>query len=265
MGLLWMWQWFSQIRKRCVIHGNSARQGLLFRETLCSHTGVEHHTLSTGEGLRMFRSKVVRSSWDCWTWRQKYIDQLTEQNVTENLNLRHCSENFTTTNFCAETSARNYQSTLRKIPKERRPHLHQVRTLKSCNCGNVMFSAISMPRECTDWGWQNVVFVVLSTCMLVISDIRKLSHSRQRARRNKINIGHMPCEHSDSDKQDTAVCKWCKFLSNSFLCMLWRYNGKESIKWVWFGSFWNVGLAYRIGIHYTGGKQLIPFFEAMKI
>jgi hypothetical protein len=179
MGLLWMGQWFSQICKRCVIHSNSARQGLLFRETICSHTGVEHHVLSTGDGLRMFRSKVVRSSWDCWTWRQKYIDQLTERNVTENLNLhQHCCENFTTTKFCTERSARNYQSTLRKIPKERRPHLQHFRTLKSCNCGSVIFSAISMPREWTDWGCQIVLFVVLSTYMLVISDIRKLSHSR---------------------------------------------------------------------------------------
>jgi len=30
-----------------------------------------------------------------------------------------------------------------------------------------------------------------------------------------------------------------------------RYNGKDSINWVWFGSFWNIRLAYRIGLHYS--------------
>jgi len=44
-------------------------------------------------------------------------------------------------------------------------------------------------------------------------------------------------------------CKCSKFLSNSLLYMLWRYNGKESINWLWFGSFCNVGLEYRL--HYS--------------
>jgi len=38
-------------------------------------------------------------------------------------------------------------------------------------------------------------------------------------------------------------------LSNSLLYTLWRYNGKDSTDWLWFGSFWNVRLAYRI--HYS--------------
>ena len=46
-----------------------------------------------------------------------------------------------------------------------------------------------------------------------------------------------------------AVCQCSNFLSNSLLCMLWRYNGKESITWLWFGSFWTVRLGYRI--HYS--------------
>jgi len=47
----------------CVIRSNSARQDLLFCETLRSHNGVEDHALSTGEGLQMFQWKVVPSSW----------------------------------------------------------------------------------------------------------------------------------------------------------------------------------------------------------
>jgi len=38
MGLFWMWQWSSQICKRCIIHSNSAWHSLLFCETWHSHT-----------------------------------------------------------------------------------------------------------------------------------------------------------------------------------------------------------------------------------
>ena len=53
-----------EIRKRRVIHSNSARHGLLFCKTLRSHTGVDKdYALVTGEELRMFQWKVVPSSW----------------------------------------------------------------------------------------------------------------------------------------------------------------------------------------------------------
>ena len=72
---------------------------------------------------------------------------------------------------------KNHQSTLRKIPKDRRSHIHRVRSLKSRHCGSVnVFRYISMPRQCTRWGWQGVFFV-LFTSMPVISDTRKLSHN----------------------------------------------------------------------------------------
>jgi len=63
VGLLWMWQWSSQIRKRRATHSNSARHGVLFCEPLRSHKGVEDYALSTGVGLRTFRFNVVSSSW----------------------------------------------------------------------------------------------------------------------------------------------------------------------------------------------------------
>ena len=64
MGLLWMRQCSSQIRKRRVIHSNLALNGLIFCETWHSHTGAdEDYALSTGEGLWMFRWNVVPSSW----------------------------------------------------------------------------------------------------------------------------------------------------------------------------------------------------------
>ena len=63
IGLLWMRQWSSQIRKTRVIHSNSARLDLVFWERWRSHTGVEDYTLSTGEGSRTFRLNVVLSSW----------------------------------------------------------------------------------------------------------------------------------------------------------------------------------------------------------
>jgi len=37
--------------------------------------------------------------------------------------------------------------------------------------------------------------------------------------------------------------------THSLLWMLLSYNSKESINCLWFGSFWNVRLAYRI--HYS--------------
>ena len=64
MGLLWMQQWSSQIRKRSIIRSNSARHSLLFCETWHSQTGVdEEYALSTGEGLWTFWWNVVPSSW----------------------------------------------------------------------------------------------------------------------------------------------------------------------------------------------------------
>jgi len=44
-----------------------------------------------------------------------------------------------------------------------RSHLHRIGSQKSHNCGSVMFSAFSMPRECRDWGWLGVFFVVMFT------------------------------------------------------------------------------------------------------
>ena len=103
-------------------------------------------------------------------------------------------------------SARNYQLTLRKIPKQCGSHLHRIRSI-------------------TFWGCLWWKFTVNN---------------------RRLNIECMLSEHSDSAEEDHAVCK---FLSNSLLCMLWRYNGKDSINWFWFGSFWNVTLAYKI--HYS--------------
>jgi hypothetical protein len=98
-----------------------------------------------------------------------------------------------------------------------RSNLQHIWSLKSHNGWSVTFCAISMPRECTNWGCQYVFFIVLFMCMMVISDKRKLSHTRQRARRNtlKSNTCWGCDEHSDSDKQDPAVCKCSKFISNS--------------------------------------------------
>ena len=66
-----MRQWSSPIRKRRVIHSNSARHGLLFCETWRSHTDVdEDYALSAGKELRAVRwnvvhfiNIVVHSSW----------------------------------------------------------------------------------------------------------------------------------------------------------------------------------------------------------
>jgi hypothetical protein len=94
MGLLWMRQWSSQIHKRRVIYSNSAR-----------------HVLT----------KVFMKITPCWPWRWRWIGQSTGRNVPDGLNLhQHRCENFRTTYCCPETSARNYQSTIHKIPKERR-------------------------------------------------------------------------------------------------------------------------------------------------
>jgi len=85
------------------------------------------------------------------TWTVGPEDEDEGRYVPNDLNLhQHCCENFTTTNCCPKTKARNYQSTLHKIQKERRSHSHCVHSLKSGNYGSVTFSAISVPRECTD-------------------------------------------------------------------------------------------------------------------
>ena len=111
---------------------------------------VRHDVLtqvSTGEGLRTFRLNIkVPSSWTVDPEDEGKLHSLQGQmSQMRNLHQYRC-ENFTTTNCCPETSARNYQSTLRKIPKER----NLIYTVKSRHCGSVTFSAISVPRKCTD-------------------------------------------------------------------------------------------------------------------
>jgi len=69
----------------------------------------------------------------------------------------------------------------------------------------------------------------------------------------RLNIERMPSDHSDSNEQDPAVCK---FLSNSLLCMLWRYNGSD------------LELSEISGLHteyITTGEQLISLFWPMKM
>ena len=64
MGLLRMRQWSSQIRKRRVTRGSSARHGLLLCETWRPHTGAdEDYALSTGEGLQTFWWNAVPYPW----------------------------------------------------------------------------------------------------------------------------------------------------------------------------------------------------------
>jgi len=75
------------------------------------------------------------------------------RNVPDDLNLhQHRCENFTTTNCCPKTLARNYQSMTPKIPKECRSHLHHIQSLKSHNCGSVMFSLLCW--SCICWSFQ---------------------------------------------------------------------------------------------------------------
>ena len=179
MGLLWMRQWSSQIRKRSLMRSNSARHGLLFCETLHSNTSVdEDYVLSTGEGLRTFRWNVVPSSRTVgpedkvnWAVDRAKRPRWLESSLTPLWEFHN-----------HQLLSWNVGS---KLPKDaaQKPKRAQISftprsNLKSRNCGKVKFSAVSLPRECTDWGWQGVFFVVLFTYMLVISDIRKLSHNR---------------------------------------------------------------------------------------
>jgi len=105
-------EWSSQIRKRRVIHTNSARHGLLFCETWRSNTSNDEDcVLSTGEGLRKFRWKVVPSSWTVgpedegkWTSRQGATSQMTWT--------------FTKTAVRISQPPKLWNSTLRKIPKQ---------------------------------------------------------------------------------------------------------------------------------------------------
>jgi len=53
----------AMIRKRRVIHSNSVRHGLLFCETLRSHTGFDEDHALSGEGLWTFQWNIVPSSW----------------------------------------------------------------------------------------------------------------------------------------------------------------------------------------------------------
>ena len=135
MGLLWMRQWSSQKHKSRIIRSNLAQHGFLFCDKWCSHTGVKY-ALSTGEGLQTFWRNIAAFYLGLLALKMEVNWPSTGQNAPDDLNVhQHRCQNFTTTNCCHET-ARNYQSVLRKIPKERRSHLHRVRSLKSRHCGS---------------------------------------------------------------------------------------------------------------------------------
>ena len=169
MGLLWLRQWSSQIRKRHVIHSNSAQNSLLFCETLRFHTRAnENYAPSTGERLWTFQWNIVAYF---WTVCPEDEGELTsQQGETSQMNW-----------IFINTAVRISQPTV--VPKRRQETtiLRCVKSQKSANliytvfeawnhakCGSVMYSAISMPRECTDCGWQGVSFIVMFTCVLAI-------------------------------------------------------------------------------------------------
>ena len=145
MGLLWLRQWSSQIRKRHVIHSNLAQNGLLFRETLRSHTSAdEDYVLLTGERLRTFQWNVVAYF---WTVCPEDEGELTsQQGETSQMTWIFINTAVRISQPLSRNVGKKYQSTLRNIPKWAQSSF----TPRSHNCGSVTYSALSMPRECTD-------------------------------------------------------------------------------------------------------------------
>ena len=173
-----MRQWSSQIRKGCIIHSKLAWHSLLFCETWRSHTDVEDYTLSTTEGLQTFRWNEVPSSSTVGPEDEGKLTSRQGETSQMTWIFTNTTENFTTTNCCPETSARNYQSTLRKIPKERRPHLHRIWSLKPCNCGSVNVFCYQHAKRMHRQVGRVFSLLCWFTCMLVISDVRRLSLNR---------------------------------------------------------------------------------------
>jgi hypothetical protein len=164
MGLLWMRQPSSHIRKRRVIHSNSARHGLLFWERWHSHTDVDEDcALLTGEGLRTFRLNTVPSS---WTVGPEDEGKLTSpQGETSQMT---CNFNATVRISSPTVVPKRRQEATNRLCVQPQKSTDLIYTAfeawndATVNC--VTFSAISMPRECTDC-WQGVFYVMM--CMLV--------------------------------------------------------------------------------------------------
>jgi len=159
MGLLWLRQWSSQILKRRVTHSNSAGKDFY---------SVRHDVL-TQVVMKITPCRLVRGYGrfsGAWCLNLGLLALNMKVNWPVDRAKRPTWLESSPTRMWEfhnrpETSTRNYQSALRGVPKQRRSHLHCVRSLKSCNCGSVMLSAINVPRNCTAWGWQSVFFVVL--------------------------------------------------------------------------------------------------------
>ena len=157
---------------------NSAWHGLLFRERWRSHKGVdEDYALLTGEGLRMFRLNVVPSSWAVGPEDEGKL--ISWQGETSQMT-------------CIFKTTVRISPPPTVVPKRRQEATNRrcVQSQKSADLIYTAFKAwnhatvevlhflLSACQENAQTGWQGVFFVVLFTCMLVTSDVRKLSHDR---------------------------------------------------------------------------------------
>jgi hypothetical protein len=94
------------------------RPGMVYSERHDVLTQVLMKIMS-GEGLWTFGWNVVPSSWTVGPEDEGTLTSRQGKTSQIDLNLhQHRCENFTVTNCCPETSVRNYQFTLFKIPKE---------------------------------------------------------------------------------------------------------------------------------------------------
>ena len=253
--LLWMRQWSAQIRKRRV---TLTRPGMVFcsvRNDVCTEVVVKITPCRLVKGYGRFGR----------TWTVVPEDEDEGRYVPDDLNLhQHGWENFTTTNCCPETSARNYQSTLHKIPKERRSHSHCVHSLKSGNYGGVTFRAISRvfsllccSRVC--WSFQ------------IYKNYPSTGTGQEEIGWNPSLIEAVCVEHSQliAEAIHLSVCLaniltatnrtlQCANVAGflKILCCVCSEDIKESINWLWFGSFWTVN---------TNTIQLVTLFWQMKV
>jgi hypothetical protein len=160
------------------MHSNSVRHGLLFRETWHSPTGVdEAYAMSTGEGLRMFRWNVVHLRLLTLKMKVKWpVDRTKKSQMTWIFNNTAVRISPPPT----VVSKRRQETTNRRCVKSQKSAdlIHTVFDAQNHATVEVLRFLSACQENAQTGVGRGVLFVVLFTCMLVISDIRKLSHNR---------------------------------------------------------------------------------------
>jgi len=183
--LLWMWQWSSRIRKRRVTHSNSARHGLPWDMTF-SHVLMNITPCRLVNGYGRFDGTVVPSSWTAGP--EDEVKLTCRQGETLQMTWIFTNTAVRISQPPTVVPKRRQETVNRRCVKSQRGADLEYTAFKAWNHATVEVLHFLLS-ACQENAQTEVGRVFSSLCcslMLIISDIRKLSHYRWRARRNRL-------------------------------------------------------------------------------